>query len=99
MWYSIVAQDSKNSSELRQKARSAHIARLQELLNQGRLLVAGPNPAIDCNEPGSAGFTGSIIIAEFDSFEQAQSWATEDPYLDAGVYQSVEVKPFKKALP
>ena len=99
MWYAIVSQDVANSLPLRKKAREAHLARLIELKEQGRLLVAGPNPAIDSEDPGEAGFTGSTVIAEFDSLEQAKAWADADPYIEAGVYQSVSVKPFKKVLP
>ncbi len=99
MWYAIVSQDVANSLPLRKKAREAHLARLIDLKEQGRLLVAGPNPAIDSEEPGESGFTGSTVIAEFDSLEAAQSWADADPYIEAGVYQSVSVKPFKKVLP
>ena len=99
MWFSIVCQDIKNSLLLRQQARPAHIARLEDLKQSGRLLVAGPNPAIAAENPGEAGFTGSIIIAEFDSHDDAQNWADADPYLAAGVYAGVTVKPFKKVLP
>ncbi|MCU4674798.1 YciI family protein [Catenovulum sp. 2E275] len=99
MWYAIVSQDVANSLPLRKKAREAHLARLIDLKEQGRLLVAGPNPAIDSEEPGESGFTGSTVIAEFESLEAAQSWADADPYIEAGVYQSVSVKPFKKVLP
>ncbi|WAJ71575.1 YciI family protein [Catenovulum adriaticum] len=99
MWYAIISQDVANSLPLRKKSREAHLARLMDLKEQGRLLVAGPNPAIDSEEPGDAGFTGSTVIAEFDSLEDAQTWADADPYIKAGVYQSVTVKPFKKVLP
>lgn len=99
MYYSIVGIDNDNSLEKRLSVRPAHVERLQQLLNEGRLLVAGPNPAIDNEDPGPNGFTGSIIIAEFDSLEAAQQWADADPYIEAGVYQSVMVKPFKKVLP
>lgn len=99
MWFSIVCEDIDNSLTLRQQARPAHLARLEDLKQAGRLLVAGPNPAIAANDPGDAGFTGSIIIAEFDSAEDAQVWADADPYLAAGVYALVNVKPFKKVLP
>lgn len=99
MWYVIFAQDIENSLEKRMAARPAHVERLKELTNQGRLLVAGPTPAIDSEEPGEAGFTGSVVIAEFDSLEQAQAWADADPYIAAGVYESVIVKPYKKVLP
>ncbi|MGO2089825.1 MAG: YciI family protein [Oceanisphaera sp.] len=99
MWYAIIAQDNPNSLAARKEARPAHLARLQALAEEGRLLVAGPNPAIDAEDPGEAGFTGSTVIAEFSSLTDAQSWADQDPYVAAGVYQSVSVKPFKKVLP
>jgi uncharacterized protein len=99
LFYAIVSEDVPNSLPLRQQARPAHIARLQALKEQGRLLVAGPNPAIDSSEPGEAGFTGSMVIAEFDSLQDAQAWADADPYIDAGVYAKSIVKPFKKVLP
>ena len=99
MWYVIFSQDNPNSLPLRKEARPAHLARLQALADEGRLLVAGPNPAIDAEDPAEAGFTGSTVIAEFDSLEAAQSWADADPYVAAGVYADVIVKPFKKVLP
>lgn len=99
MWYAIISQDVENSLPLRQANRPGHIARLQELVDQGRLLVAGPHPAVDCESPGDAGFTGSLIIAEFDSLEAAQAWADADPYVVNGVHKSIKVKPFKQALP
>ncbi|MEE4244815.1 MAG: YciI family protein [Kangiellaceae bacterium] len=99
MWYSIVAEDIKQSLELRKQTRPAHVERLKALQEQGRLLVAGPNPAVDNDDPADAGFTGSIIIAEFNNLAEAEAWANSDPYLIAGVYQSVTVKPFKKVLP
>ncbi|MEM7206767.1 MAG: YciI family protein [Pseudomonadota bacterium] len=99
MLYTFVGQDVENSLEKRMAARPAHVERLQALQKQGRLIVAGPNPAIDNDDPGPAGFTGSVIIAEFDSLEDAQAWADADPYIEAGVYQSVTVKPFKMVLP
>ena len=99
MFYSIICQDIANSIAKRASARPAHIARLKELVNQGRLLLAGPNPAIDSEDPGPAGFSGSLIVAEFESLEAAQSWADADPYIKAGVYQQVTVKPFKRVLP
>ena len=99
MWYSIVSQDVKDSLSKRTKARPEHLARLVTLKDAGRLLVAGPQPAIDNLEPGAAGYTGSLIIAEFDSLADAQDWAEADPYVSAGVYASVNVKPFKKVLP
>ena len=99
MWYSIVSQDVKDSLSKRTKARPEHLARLAKLKDAGRLSVAGPQPAIDNLEPGAAGYTGSLIIAEFDSLADAQDWAEADPYVSAGVYESVNVKPFKKVLP
>jgi len=99
MYYTIYATDNDNSLEARLSARPAHVARLKQLVDQGRLLVAGPSPAVDSEDPGPAGFTGSLIIAEFDSLADAQLWANDDPYIPAGVYQSVEVKPYKKVLP
>ncbi|WP_020560093.1 YciI family protein [Thiofilum flexile] len=99
MWYSIVCEDSVNSLEKRLAARPAHLERLQALKNQGRLLLAGPNPAIDSEDPGTAGFSGSLIVASFDSLADAQAWANADPYVIAGVYQQVMIKPFKKVLP
>ncbi|MBK8455132.1 MAG: YciI family protein [Thiofilum sp.] len=99
MWYSIVGEDTENSLEKRLAARPAHVERLQALQNQGRLLLAGPNPAIDSENHGTAGFSGSLIIASFDSLADAQAWANADPYVSAGVYQQVVVKPFKKVLP
>ncbi len=99
MWYAIISEDVENSLEKRKSARPAHIQRLQDLANAGKLLTAGPHPAIDNEDPGEAGFTGSLIIAEFDSLEDAQSWADADPYIDSGVYKQVTIKPFKKVLP
>ncbi|MDX1302034.1 YciI family protein [Photobacterium sp.] len=99
MWYVIFSQDIENSLERRLSVREKHLARLQDLQAEGRLLVAGPMPAIDSETPGEAGFTGSTVIAEFNSLEEAQCWADADPYIDAGVYQNVIVKPFKKVLP
>ncbi|MCV2401348.1 YciI family protein [Marinomonas sp. C2222] len=99
MLYSIVCTDIENSLEARKAARPDHLARLEVLQNQGRLILAGPNPSIDSNDPGSAGFTGSIIVAEFESLEAAQEWANADPYAAAGVYQTVTVKPFKQVFP
>ncbi len=99
MFYSIVGHDTANSLEKRLAARPEHVERLQQLIAEGRLLLAGPNPAIDSPDPGPAGFSGSLIVAEFDSLQQAQAWADDDPYCRHGVYQSVEVKPFNKVLP
>lgn len=99
MYYAIISEDVENSLPLRQSSRPAHIDRLQTLKAEGRLLVAGPHPALDTSEPGDAGFTGSLVIAEFDSLEAAQDWADADPYVEAGVYERVVVKPFKAVLP
>ncbi|KMQ74862.1 YciI family protein [Marinobacter subterrani] len=99
MHYAIISEDVENSLSMRQSARPAHIERLQALKAEGRLLVAGPHPALDTPEPGDAGFTGSLVIAEFDSLEEARAWADADPYIEAGVYQKVTVKPFKPVLP
>ncbi len=99
MLYAIMSEDVEDSLPLRQKARPDHIARLQELKSAGRLVIAGPHPAIDSNEPGDAGFSGSLIIAEFNSLEDAKNWADTDPYIKSGVYRRVIVKPFKQALP
>ena len=99
MLYVIIGEDVENSLAARLAARPAHLERLFALRDAGRLLVAGPNPAIDATDPGEAGFSGSVIIAEFDSREAAQTWAEADPYREAGVYQRVTVKPFKKVLP
>ncbi len=99
MYYVIYSEDVENSLPLRMPVREQHLARLSLLQDQGRLLVAGPCPAIDSENPGEAGFSGSLIIAEFDSLSDAQTWADKDPYIDAGVYQNVVVKPYKKVLP
>lgn len=99
MFYLIYSEDVENSLSLRLSVRELHIARLKTLQAQGRLLIAGPCPAIDNEEPGDAGFTGSLIVAEFDNLVAAQSWADEDPYIAAGVYKKVTVKPYKKVLP
>ena len=99
MLYTIVAQDAPNTLSQRLQTRPAHLARLQALADAGRLLVAGPNPAVDSEEPGPDGFSGSVVIAQFDNFAAAKAWADDDPYLAAGVYESVSVKPFKKVLP
>ncbi|CAH0532974.1 Protein YciI [Vibrio stylophorae] len=98
MWYVIFSQDIDNSLPLRQQARPAHLARLEALKAEDRLLVAGPMPAIDSDNPGEAGFTGSTVIAKFDSLSDAQAWADADPYVDAGVYAQVIVKPFKQVF-
>ncbi len=99
MLYAFISQDVDNSLEKRLSVRDKHIERLQELKKQGRLLIAGPHPAIDSNDPGTAGFTGSLIVAEFPSQNEAQTWADADPYVSAGVYKKITVKPFKKVLP
>ncbi|MFC0309132.1 YciI family protein [Gallibacterium trehalosifermentans] len=98
MYYVIFAQDLPNTLEKRLAVREQHLARLNLLQQQGRLLVAGPNPAIDDENPGSAGFTGSTVIAEFTSLEEAKTWASQDPYVEAGVYGEVIVKPFKRVF-
>lgn len=99
MFYLIYSEDVENSLALRMSVREKHLARLHTLQNQGRLLIAGPCPAIDNENPGEAGFTGSLIVAEFESLTVAQEWADKDPYIDAGVYKKVIVKPYKKVLP
>jgi len=99
MLYAIISQDVENSLSKRKVARPAHIARLEALKDQGRLILAGPHPSIDSEDPGEAGFSGSLIVAEFATLAAAQSWADEDPYITEGVYQTVTVKPFKKVLP
>lgn len=99
MWYMISSQDVENSLEKRLAARPAHLQRLQLLADEGRLMLAGPHPAVDSENPGDAGFSGSLVVAEFESLEAAQAWANADPYVAAGVYQSVIVKPFKRVLP
>ena len=99
MLYAIIAQDVANSLENRLKARPDHLARLQQLQNQGRLVLAGPHPAIDSEDPGPDGFSGSLVVAEFDSLNDAKAWADKDPYVSAGVYEQVTVKPFKKVFP
>lgn len=99
MWYAIISEDVDDSLAKRKLARPDHLARLEELKQLGRLLVAGPHPKIDCEDPGDAGFSGSLVIAEFESLDAAQRWADADPYLSAGVYARVIVKPFKRVLP
>ncbi|PKH26849.1 hypothetical protein CIG19_03360 [Enterobacterales bacterium CwR94] len=98
MLYLIYAEDNDDSLEKRTSVRPAHLARLQLLQDEGRLIIAGPTPAVDSNDPGVAGFTGSTIIAEFESLEAAQAWAKDDPYIAAGVYRNVTVKPFKRVF-
>jgi uncharacterized protein YciI len=99
MFYAIVGQDAPDSLDRRLAARPTHVERLHALQEAGRLLLAGPFPAIDSNDPGAAGFTGSLIVAEFDSLAAAQAWAEADPYVAAGVYAGVSVNPFKKTFP
>lgn len=99
MLYAVIGQDNPDSLQRRLDARPAHLARLEALKNEGRLLLAGPFPAIDSEDPGPAGFSGSLIVAEFESLDAAQQWADADPYIKAGVYTQVSVKPFKKVLP
>lgn len=98
MFYAIISEDIENSLAKRQSVRPAHLDRLNQLADQKRLMLAGPHPAIDSSEPGEAGFSGSLVIAEFDDLEQAQAWADADPYVAVGVYQKVTVKPFKRVL-
>ncbi len=99
MLYAIISEDVANSLEKRLSVRPAHIKRLQELQDAGRLVLAGPHPSIDTDNPGEAGFTGSLVVAEFDSLAAAEQWANVDPYNNAGVYAKVTVKPFKKVFP
>jgi uncharacterized protein YciI len=99
MLYAIISQDIENSLQARLKVRPDHLARLEQLQNEGRLVLAGPHPAIDSNDPGEAGFSGSLVVAEFPSLGDAQIWADADPYIAAGVYQQVKVKPFKQVFP
>ena len=99
MWFAIVANDVPNSLEARVANRPPHLARLQKMNDEGRLLLAGPFPAIASEDPGPAGFSGSLIVAEFASLAEAESWAGADPYIDAGVYRETTVKPFRKVLP
>ncbi len=99
MLYAIMSEDVANSLPKRQLARPAHLARLQALQDAGRLILAGPHPAIDSENPAEVGFTGSLIVAEFASLEDAQNWANVDPYMDAGIYAHVVVKPFKQVFP
>jgi uncharacterized protein YciI len=99
MWYVIYSTDRSDSLQARIGARTDHLARLNAMLAQGRLLLAGPRPAIDAEDPGPAGFQGSLVVAQFDSLEDARQWADADPYVAAGVYDSVEVTPFKRVMP
>ena len=99
MLYAIISEDIENSLPKRLSVRSEHVARLQALQNEGRLLLAGPHPALDTESPGDAGFTGSLIVAEFDDLQAAEQWAKKDPYVEAGVYAKLTIKPFKKTYP
>lgn len=99
MLYAIISQDVEDSLERRKKARPKHIERIETLVDAGRLILAGPHPAVDNDDPGDAGFTGSLVVAEFDSLEDAEAWANADPYVEAGVYEDVIVKPFKQVFP
>jgi hypothetical protein len=99
MWYVIYSKDREDSLQARLEARAAHLERISTLLDEGRLLLAGPRPAIDALDPGPAGFLGSLVVAEFDSLEDAHAWAEADPYVESGAYQSVEVTPFKLVMP
>ena len=99
MLYAIIGEDIKDSLGKRISARPAHLKRLQELQDEGRLVLAGPHPAIDTDNPGDTGFTGSLVVAEFDNLQDAQQWSNADPYIEAGVYDKVSVKPFKKVFP
>lgn len=99
MLYAILAEDAPNSLAARLKARPDHLRRIEALQAAGKLVLAGPHPAIDAEDPGPAGFSGSLVVAEFASLEEAEGWAQKDPYLEAGVYARVTVKPFRKVLP
>lgn len=99
MWYAFICEDADGSLDARRAHRPAHLARLEALRDEGRLLLAGPHPALDCEDPGEAGFTGSLIVAEFPSLEAARAWAAMDPFAISGVYRNVTVKPFRKTLP
>lgn len=99
MWYAIISEDVKDSLPKRIQARPAHLERMQQLLDEGRVLIAGPHPAIDSEDPGPAGFTGSLVVVDFPSLQEAEAWANDDPYVAAGVYSKLTVKPFKLVLP
>lgn len=99
MWYAIMSEDVANSLPLRATARDAHLARLRELVAEDRLLIGGPHPAVDAEDPGDAGFTGSLVVVDFPTLDEARAWADADPYVAAGVYAKVTVKPFKLVLP
>ena len=99
MFYAVIAEDKPNSLEKRLEVRPEHLERIKQLNNEGRLLLAGPHPSIDAEDPGEAGFSGSLIVAEFSSLEDAKQWAEADPFVKAGVYDKITVKPFRKVLP
>jgi uncharacterized protein YciI len=99
VWYAVISEDHEGSLDKRLAARPEHVARLKALVEQGRMLIAGPHPAVDSPDPGPAGFTGSLVVADFDSLEEAKTWADADPYISAGVYRTVTVKPFNLVLP
>ena len=99
MWYAIISEDIDGTLEKRLATRPEHVTRLTTLADEGRMLIAGPHPAVDSPDPGPAGFTGSLVVAEFDSLQDAQTWADQDPYVSAGVYGKVTVKPFNRVLP
>ena len=99
MFYAIIAEDKPNTLNIRLAVRPEHLERIKQLNNEGRLLLAGPHPSIDAEDPGEAGFTGSLILAEFESLEAAKAWADDDPFVKAGVYDKITVKPFRKVLP
>jgi len=99
MWYAIISQDIHDSRAGRSASRADHVARLKAMADEGRLLIAGPHPAIDADDPGEAGFTGSLVVVDFPSLDDAQAWSDADPYIAAGVYEKVTVKPFKLVLP
>jgi uncharacterized protein YciI len=99
MWYVIYSKDRSDSLQARMKARPEHVARLNALQEQGRLLLAGPRPSIDAEDPGPAGFQGSLVVARFESLQDARQWADADPYVSAGVYESIEISPFKRVMP
>lgn len=99
MWYAIIGRDSKDSLSRRQSARDRHLARLKSLCDQGRLMIAGPLPAIDSTDPGPAGFVGSLVVAEFADLDAARAWAMDDPYIETGAWHNAEVYPFKAVLP
>jgi len=99
LWYAVISEDHAGSLEKRLAARPEHLARLNALCDEGRLLIAGPHPAVDASDPGAAGFTGSLVVVDFPSLTEAQAWADEDPYITAGVYRNITVKPFNRVLP